>query len=109
MYREIPEGSVEAQTGLWAYLNTFTHNGTVYSNYLIYSSEGYCFYEVNQPENYDEEGNLKPAEERIYATYCITAFHTIDEVNANFISVPYQEGYEVVQILCKEPKLSMLN
>lgn len=97
-YREIPEGSVEAQTGLWAYLDVFTMNGVTYSYYNIYSSEGYCFYNVDQPENYDEEGNLKPAEQRVYATYCSTVCKTIDEVNAHFVSVPYQEGYEVVSI-----------
>lgn len=95
-YREIPEGSVEAQTGLWAYLHSFTHNGMTYSNYQIYSTEGHCFWEVNHPENYDEEGNLKSAEQRVYATYCSTVCKTIEEVNERFISVPYQEGYEIV-------------
>lgn len=96
VYHEIPEGSVEVQPGLWAYLNSFTVSGTTYTNYHIYSSEGYCFYEVNQPENYDEEGNLKPVEDRVYATLCYTACKTIEQVNENFISVPYQEGFEVV-------------
>lgn len=95
-YREIPAGSVEIQTGLWAYLNSFTVGSTTYSNYWIYSSEGYCFWEVAQPENYDEDGNLLPLEDRVFATYASTAYRTIEDLNAAFISVPYQEGYEVV-------------
>lgn len=95
-YREIPEGSIEIQTGLWAAENHYTFNGEARMRYDLYSSEGYCFYEVKQPENYDEEGNLKPLEERVYATYARTCYTTIEELNADFISVPYQEGYEVV-------------
>lgn len=98
MYREIPEGSVEAQPGLWGYLMPLEYNGEDRSHYNIYSSEGYCFYNVQQPENYDEEGKLKPAEERVYATYCVTCCKTVDDINANFVSVPYQEGYEVVSV-----------
>lgn len=95
-YIEIPEGSVEIQTGLWAWEDWYTVGGEDDTHYIIYSAEGYCFWEVDQPENYDEDGNLKPAEERVYATYASTCFTTIDEVNEHFISVPYQEGYEVV-------------
>lgn len=64
--------------------------------YDIYSAEGYCFWEVQQPENYDEEGNLKSPAERVYARVAYTCFSTIEELNANFISVPIEEGYEIV-------------
>lgn len=96
--RPIPEGSVEIQAGLWAAIRTFTMSGITYSFYDLYSSEGYCFWEVNQPENYDEEGNLLPMEQRVYAQYAITCYTTIDELNENFISVPVQEGYEIVSV-----------
>jgi hypothetical protein len=98
MYRTIPEGSVEIQPGLWAYLNTFTVGSTTYSNYKLYSAEGYCFWQVSQPENYDEEGNLKPESERVYATYAslARAYTTHEQINADFISVPVQPGYEIV-------------
>lgn len=96
VYREIPAGSVEIQTGLWAYLHTFTVSGITRSRYKIYSSEGYCFWSVDIPENYDEEGNLLPLEDRMFATYASTPYTTIEELNSVFISVPYQEGYEVV-------------
>ena len=31
----------------------------------LYSAEGYCFYDLQIPENYDEKGNLKPAYDRV--------------------------------------------
>lgn len=98
MARTIPEGSVEIQTGLWAYLYSYTVSGVTRSYYKLYSAEGYCFWEVNQPENYDEEGNLKPTNERVYAQYAALAqsYTTYEQINADFISVPYEEGYEVV-------------
>lgn len=98
--RTIPEGSIEIQTGLWAYLHTYTVNDVTASYYEIFSAEGYCFWEVNQPENYDEDGNLKPESERVYAQYAALAqcIDTIEKINAEFISVPVQEGFEIVSV-----------
>ena len=95
-YREIPEGSVEIQEGLWAFLRTYIFKGQERIRYNIYSSEGYCFYNVKQPENYNERGELKSPEEMVYATFCYTVCMTIEDLNKNFISVPYEEGYEIV-------------
>lgn len=94
----IPEGSVEIQTGLWAHLITLSFNGEEILKYDIYSADGYCFWNVQQPENYDEDGNLKPPAERIYARVAYTCFSTIEELNANFISAPIEEGYEIVSV-----------
>lgn len=94
--RPIPEGSVEIQTGLWAAENHYTFNGQPRIRYDLYSSEGYCFWEVQQPENYDEEGNLLPLEQRVFAQYARTAYTSIDALNEAFISVPVQDGYEIV-------------
>ena len=96
MIKPIPEGSIEVQTGLWAYWYTFTVSGTTYGRYEIYSSEGYCFWSALQPENYDAEGNLVPLDQRIFAQYAATTCQTIEEVNSTFFSVPIQEGYEIV-------------
>ena len=96
--RPIPEGSVEIQTGLWAAVNSFTVSGVTYSFYDIYSAEGYCFWDIQQPENYDEEGNLLPMEQRVYALYSRTPYTSIEELNANYVSVPVQEGYEIVSV-----------
>lgn len=96
--RPIPEGAVEIQTGLWAAVNYFTVGSVTYTFYDIYSAEGYCFWEIQQPENYDEDGNLLPLEQRVYAQYMSTGYRTIEDLNANFESVPYQEGYEIVSV-----------
>ena len=90
-YRPIPETAIEVQRGLWADFVV----GTVISRYKIYSAEGYCFYNLQQAENFDEEGNLLPESERNYAIYASTAFTTVEQINATFISVPYEEGYNV--------------
>lgn len=96
-YRVIPEGSIEIQTGLYAYLETYTVGGMTRSHYLLYSAEGYCFYKLSTPENYDEDGNLKPANERVYATYMsCSILDTLESINADVISVPVEEGYEIV-------------
>lgn len=94
--RPIPEDAVEIQPGLWAKEIHFTFGTTARVRYDIYSAEGYCFWEVQQPENYDEEGNLLPLEQRVFAQYAVTACRTIEQINENFISVPVQDGYEIV-------------
>ena len=98
--RPIPERSAEIQTGLWAAENHYTFNGQPRMRYDLYSSDGYCFWEVNQPENYDEEGNLLPLEQRVFAQYARTTYTTFDELNENYVSVPVQDGYEIVSVGC---------
>ena len=100
MAQVIPDGSVEIQTGLWMYEQQRVIAGTTYTTRKLYSAEGYCFYDVEQVENYDEEGNLKPAEERVYAQHAVLSISqsswTYDQLNAKYISVPVQDGYEIV-------------
>lgn len=103
-YREIPAGSVEIQTGLWLYTYTKTIAGIQRTFGEIYASEGYCFYDTRQPENYDEEGNLLPADQLVYAIYATAGLNpTAEFVNAYAVSVPYQEGYEVVNVPTNPP------
>ena len=103
-YQPIPEGSVEVQTGLWLHSYDKTILGTVYHFRDLYSAEGYCFYNLGVPENFDEEGNLKPADERLYATYCSLGVGADDDwINANTISVPYIPGYEIVSTPVNTP------
>lgn len=87
--REIPTGSVEIQTGLYLYETSVSVLDEVIVCRELFSSEGYCFWEVRQPENYDENGNLKPENERVYAQYASLGgnFDTVEKINANFISV----------------------
>lgn len=95
--REIPEGSVEIQEGLYLYEYTRTISGTEYTFRELYSAEGYCFYWLSNPENYDEDGNLKPANERIYAQFMYCAISdTLESINADVVSVPIEAGYEIV-------------
>lgn len=95
MVRQIPLGSVEIQNGLWAYLHTFKVGGVTRSYYKLYSAEGYCFYYVDQPENYDEEGKLKAPTERVYAQFS-TCMYPLGEINEHYVSVPIEYGYEIV-------------
>lgn len=98
-YRPIPEESVELKEGLWAYLYSYTVGGRPRQRYILYSEEGWCFYQLSQPENYDEEGNLKPANERVYATYMeCSILDTLESLNADCVSVPAEDGYEIVSV-----------
>lgn len=106
MARVIPTGSVEIQTGLFVYDSTIVIAGTTYPKRQLYSAEGYCFYDLEQPENYDEEGNLKPAAQRVYKQYSGLAVSqaswTYEQLNARYISVPVEEGFEIVSAPSKE-------
>lgn len=96
--REIPSTAIEVQEGLWADLYTYTFLGQTRIRYDLYSEEGYCFYLISDPENYDEDGNLKPASERMYAQFMYSTYTTVDEINADVVSVPVEEGYEIVSV-----------
>lgn len=101
--RPIPEGSTEIQTGLWLHVTIVnTPFGTIHRGEL-YSAEGYCFYNLTVPENFDEEGNLKPPEERIYAQYSTCPGDDLEWINANIVSVPVQSGYEIVSTPVNPP------
>lgn len=86
-YRDIPEGSVEIQKGLWLYSYEKTLLGNVYTIRQLYASEDYCFYDTNNDE-YDEEGNLI----RIYYIYMSLGQTT--DIN-DFVSVLVEEGMEI--------------
>lgn len=103
-YREIPEGSVEIQTGLWLYSYNRTIGGTEYTFRYLYSSEGYCFYD-NTEEIYREDENgeiyVVPADEvlsneRKYMQYASLGIYT--DIN-NYISIPVDPSYEIVNKL----------
>lgn len=105
---EIPSGSIEIQTGLWLYEYNMVISGVTYLKRKLYSGEGYCFYQTSQPENYDEDGNLLPLEQRIYAQYASLGFDmsswTHEQLNAEFVSVPVQDGYEIVSVGTQQPE-----
>ena len=99
--REIPTGSVEIQTGLWLHEEPKTINGTEYTVRQLFSAEGYCFYDLAD-EYYDDEGNQIPESEvqptqRIYYQYMVLSsyINSVEAINAQFVSVPVQEGFEI--------------
>lgn len=100
MMNVIPTGAVKIQTGLYLLETPFTVSGVQYTRRELFSADGYCFWEVNQPENYDEEGNLLPLERRMFAQYAsLSAYYTtVELINADFISVPVEDGYEIVSV-----------
>lgn len=97
MTREIPEGAFLYKEGLYIYESSFVWNGTTRYTWELYSAEGWCFYDLQIPENYDEEGNLKPASERLYAQYSVMAKNE-QYVTDYIIPVPVEDGYEIVSV-----------
>lgn len=95
MYRPIPEGATLIQEGLYLHEVTTTIMGRPFVSWYLYSAEGYCFYNLTVPENFDEEGNLLPPEDRLYATYTAAPGGTDLSI---FVSVPVQDGYEIVSV-----------
>ena len=100
----IQEGWVEIQTGLYLEEQTRTISGRVYTFRYLHSADGYCFYDTAD-EIYDADGNLIPdedvlPEQRMYYQWMALAIQmsawTYEQLNAKFISVPVDDGYEIV-------------
>lgn len=95
MSRTIPEEAFLYKEGLYIHERIITLGSLTRTAWDLYSAEGWCFYDLQQPENYDEEGNLLPAEDRVYAQFMTM---TKDEyyVTNYIICVPVEDGYEIV-------------
>ena len=95
MARIIHEGAFLYTEGLYILETELVLAGTPITKWELFSAEGYCFYDLTLAENYDEEGNLLPPEQRTYVQYMIMRK---DEayVEQNIISVPIEEGYEII-------------
>lgn len=100
----IDENWVELQIGLYLEEYTRTIGGTIYTFRKLHSSDGYCFYDA-EAEIYDEEGNLVAPEDvtpemRVYSQNMSLAIifssWTYEQLNARFISLPIQDGWEIV-------------
>jgi hypothetical protein len=85
---KIPTGAIKIQEGLYLLETPFKVLGVEYIRRELYSADGYHFWERTQPENYNEDGELLPLEERQFATYAIlSAYYTTAElINADFKS-----------------------
>lgn len=97
MTRAIPEGAFLYKEGLYIYEYERTVGSVTRTIWQLYSADGWCFYDLTIPENYDEEGNLRPANERVYYQYSIMPKDE-EYVTNNIISVPVEEGFEIVSV-----------
>ena len=91
----IPDGAFLYKEGLYVYEYESNVGNLKFMSWDLYSAEGYCFYDLQQPENYDENGNLLPAEKRVYALFA-TMRKDEEYVSNNIISVPVEEGTETI-------------
>lgn len=98
MTRTIPEGAFLYKEGLYIVETPLALNGIAITRWELYSAEGWCFYDSEQAENYVDGivgGELLPENQRIYAQYMVMRKDEAYVTN-NIISVPVQEGFEIV-------------
>ena len=92
MARTIPNSAFLYKEGLYIVETPLTLNGRFIIKWELYSAEGYCFYDLTQPENYvdgDVTGELVPESDRVYAQYMIMRKDE-EYVTNNIISVPIE-------------------
>lgn len=92
---DIPTNAFLYKEGL--YINEYEKNvGKLkWTVWELYSADGYCFYDLQIPENYDEENNLLPAEQLTYYTYSIMKKDEEYVIN-NIVPVVRQNNFEIV-------------
>ena len=95
MNKTIPENAFQYKEGL--YINEFEASmGTLHwTVWELYAVDGWYFYDLEQPENYNEEGELLPPEELVYAKF-MTMRKNEEYVTNNIIPVPVVPGRESV-------------
>jgi hypothetical protein len=91
----IPEEAFLFKEGLYIHEYETRVASTTFLSWDLYSAPGYCFYDLQQPENYDKHGKLLPEEKRVYAQFMLMRKDE-EYVTNNIISVPVQDGYEIV-------------
>lgn len=93
MTKAIPNGSKMIQEGLFLYEYSKVISGKTMFFAQLYCSDGYCFYDKNQAENYDEENNLKPENELTYARFAYIP-HGTDL--SNLVVVKVKDEYGII-------------
>ena len=97
---------VELQTGLYLDEQVKTIGGIQRTFRYLHSADGYCFYDIER-EVCDEEGNVIAPDDiqpnqRMYFQYAALAISmsswTYEQLNAKYISVPVQEGFEIANV-----------
>lgn len=95
MERVIPKSVFQFKEGLLIAETNLTVANRPFTKWELYAEDGWCFYDLTIPENYDEEGNLRAETERVYYRYSIMRKGE-QYVTDNIIAVPIQDGYELV-------------
>ena len=93
--QKIPETAFLYKEGL--YINEYTlsvgkHTWTVWE---LFAADGYCFYDLQIPENYDDDGNLRPVAERTHYKYSKMPKDE-EYVKNNIFAIPCTEDIHTV-------------
>lgn len=94
MARVIPENAFLFKDNLYIVETEVTMGSMSLIKWELYTPADYCFYEDTAEINYDEEGNLRPADELMYYQYMIMRKDEVF-VRDKIIVVPVQEGFEI--------------
>lgn len=94
MARTIPENAFLFKENLYIVETVITMGSMTRIKWEVYTPEDYCFYDLDDECNYDEEGNLRPETERMYYQYMITVKNE-ERFRDRIIVVPVQEGFEI--------------
>ena len=92
---QIPENARLIKEGLYCNEYQVTFGIITYMVWELFSAEGYCFYDLTQPENYDEEGNLLPPEQCVHAKYMKMRANQ-EYVDTNIICIPCEHDYDII-------------
>lgn len=95
MVRTIPINSTVFKDGLRVVESYVTVGTRFVFKWELYAENGKCFYDLEIPENYDEEGNLRPENERVYYRYMIMPKNE-EYVSKNIIVCDLLPEFEVV-------------
>lgn len=93
MERIIPEEAFLVKVGLYVYERSFLFGGKEHVAWDLYSADGWCFYDLQQAENYVDGkigGELVPEDKRVYSRYAIMPKDSA-YVSKNIVSVPIPE------------------
>ena len=95
MNTNIPENSFLIKEGLYCHEYPMTFGNLSYTVWELFADENWCFYDLQQPENYDEEGNLLPSEKCVHTKYMKMRANQ-EYVDTNIISIPCEHNYNIV-------------
>ena len=95
MVRTIPINATVFKDGLRIVESYVTVGTRFVFKWELYAEYGKCFYDLEIPENYDEEGKLRPENERGYYRYMVMPKNE-EYVSNNIIVCDLLPEFEVV-------------